>query len=641
MSTSRRTPTSATVAPIAWPDVARVPAYLAVFYALVLTAPFHGPTLALFVALALISVAVTVRPHPRARAWVAICVVSVTLLYGLLDAVGYHTYTALVLTVLFMLLCLWWRALPAPVSGARVGAITPVSGARVGAITPAPPRVGPALVGVVARGALSLLIVGLAGSVLASARVRDGVTLGTEILRFPVLLAFYLPPVAVVGLVLALCLPLGAFCVWAARSALTPRGAPVPALRRGVARRVGAVVGSLLLTLLAIVLAALLVVFMQPRMYLAAALADIRATAYFANRVDWGQVVPRGVARAQRGASARATYPVIATVLGSLGDRHSAFHDPASAVRFFAGTSADPGYVLDSGAGSSGDVGREGQVLFVYPGSAAARAGVKAGDHVTLERAGPTAATIRWRPARGTARTVTLAARPFDTQLGADGRRIGRVGYVRLFATYGTYATTTYAPTLQGLIRRLDATAACGWIVDLRLNNGGTTAPMIQGIGPILGDGGTLVGYVNRDGSLIDAYGYRDGRVLTGPGQSPQAFAHPYRLKRPDPPVAVLTAHPTASAAEGVLMAFLGRRDTRTFGEPTYGVPTTNGTVFLADTSFMLVMDGIGVDRRGHTHDAPIAPDETIANAGATFGAAADPVIRRAWAWLGSQAACR
>jgi len=131
---------------------------------------------------------------------------------------------------------------------------------------------------------------------------------------------------------------------------------------------------------------------------------------------------------------------------------------------------------------------------------------------------------------------VTLDARPFTTHLGADGHRIARLGYVRMFATYGTYATTAYAPKLQGLIRRLDAPAACGWIVDLRLNNGGTTAPMIQGIGPILGDGAKLVGYVNRDGTLIDAYGYRDGRVLTSPGQAPQAFAHPYRLKRPNPP---------------------------------------------------------------------------------------------------------
>ncbi len=88
-------------------------------------------------------------------------------------------------------------------------------------------------------------------------------------------------------------------------------------------------------------------------------------------------------------------------------------------------------------------------------------------------------------------------------------------------------------------------------------------------------------------------------------------------------------------------MAFLGRRGIRTFGESTYGVPTTNGLVFLADTFFMLVMDGVSVDRRGRPYDAPIAPDETIANDGDTLGAAADTVIRRAAAWLITQPACR
>jgi carboxyl-terminal processing protease len=162
---------------------------------------------------------------------------------------------------------------------------------------------------------------------------------------------------------------------------------------------------------------------------------------------------------------------------------------------------------------------------------------------------------------------------------------------------------------------------------------------MLTAVGPVLGEG-RAVGYRGRDGATA-WYGYRDGAFSVDDRRGPPAASRPARLRRPRPPVAVLTSRLTASAGEGVVMAFRGRPAVRSFGEPTAGVPTGNAQHRLPDGAELYLTEGVGVDRAGRTYEARIRPDQPVATDWTRDGTPADPVLRAATAWLDARCAGR
>jgi C-terminal processing protease CtpA/Prc len=188
-----------------------------------------------------------------------------------------------------------------------------------------------------------------------------------------------------------------------------------------------------------------------------------------------------------------------------------------------------------------------------------------------------------------------------------------------------------YAEAVQRAIRHLDAAGGRGWIVDLRRNGGGNLWPMLAGIGPVLGEG-PCGGFVGPDGHR-EAWGYAGGASHVA-GERECWVAAPYRLRRPAPPVAVLASGRTMSSGELTLLAFRGRPDTRTLGEPTFGVPTSNGSHEFADGSVLYLTEQLGADRTGRTYDGPIAPDDRVPIDWTRLDADDDPVALAAVAWL-------
>jgi hypothetical protein len=141
------------------------------------------------------------------------------------------------------------------------------------------------------------------------------------------------------------------------------------------------------------------------------------------------------------------------------------------------------------------------------------------------------------------------------------------VGYVRVQSFAGTPAQAAeYAQQLQDTIRALDRDGLRGWIVDLRGNMGGNMYPMLAGVGPLLGDG--VAGYFLNGDSAWAPYSYRDG-VSSYADMPLHQVSRVYRLRRPNPRVAVLTNGRVASAGEAVAVAFRARPDTRSFGTET------------------------------------------------------------------------
>ena len=192
-----------------------------------------------------------------------------------------------------------------------------------------------------------------------------------------------------------------------------------------------------------------------------------------------------------------------------------------------------------------------------------------------------------------------------------------------------------------------------GWIVDLREDSGGAIYPMLDVVAPLLGDGllSSQVGVDFRQevrlqrGVLTVA-----GQVVpkdiaadpaTGAPGIPDYVTHnDYIPHHPRPPVAVLTGEVTASAGEAVLVAFLGRPGTRTFGEKTAGLATGNIDILLGDGALLVVTITATEDRLGRRFDnAPIPPDVLVDfnQSEMTGDPADDPVIRAAGQWIREQ----
>lgn len=219
-----------------------------------------------------------------------------------------------------------------------------------------------------------------------------------------------------------------------------------------------------------------------------------------------------------------------------------------------------------------------------------------------------------------------------------EGRQIaGRFGYLRVPAVITIATGHRYTTTAAALISSVDRAGACGWVVDLRGNHGGSIWAMLVAVGPLLG-AGDIGAFVDADGKRM-VWAYHDGQALLdgiaqfhldGPGPT---------LRHPQPPVAVLTDGATASAAEGTVIAFRGRPKTRTFGAPTAGVPTGNKAEPLPDGALLVLTEVREADRTGHLYDGPIAPDAPIdlSRASATDP---DPVLSAATRWLRQQAEC-
>lgn len=242
--------------------------------------------------------------------------------------------------------------------------------------------------------------------------------------------------------------------------------------------------------------------------------------------------------------------------------------------------------------------------------------------------------------------------------------------------TYSGKNDTGRADSTQAVIRTLDQSGPCGWVLDLRLNPGGSWAAMLAGINPIFGDAPAsrtqtgFAGLVDRFNTRFYLY-VQGGRAgLFDPARNTtDEYARAttnYTLKRPNSPVAVLTGPLTASAAELITLGFRGGPvPARTFGEATYGLTTTPYGIYLQpDSGYLNITGGVMFDRTGQLYGSKLQPDQAVsgtrclpANQGGCplaaqlFGAAytrttptpdasTDATLQAASTWLRQQAAC-
>ncbi len=193
---------------------------------------------------------------------------------------------------------------------------------------------------------------------------------------------------------------------------------------------------------------------------------------------------------------------------------------------------------------------------------------------------------------------------------------------------------TAFADQAHRQLIEIDTAPLCGWIVDLRNNTGGNVWPMLAAIGPLAGEG-VINGHVGSSEMYSGETSYRNGVVqVNSVGESVERIAvsgQPFEPRDPDLPVAVLFSENTASAGEGVALAFVGRDLSRSFGSTTAGLTSANVPMPLEDGARLVFPVAYTTDRNGEVYKAGIEPDVVTS---------AEAALDAAKKWLLEQDAC-
>ena len=171
---------------------------------------------------------------------------------------------------------------------------------------------------------------------------------------------------------------------------------------------------------------------------------------------------------------------------------------------------------------------------------------------------------------------------------------------------------------------RLDSSARCGWVVDLRQNAGGNMWPMLNGLDPLLGPGpfGYFVGVEGRV-----AWARGENEISSGTGSEIDMGEPQYALANADAPVAILFGPRTSSTGEMVAIALTGREHSRSFGAKSANYTTAVRPFELSDGAILGVTSSKVAYRDGTMIEGALVPEVTV------DGDALDPAL----AWLGSE----
>lgn len=193
--------------------------------------------------------------------------------------------------------------------------------------------------------------------------------------------------------------------------------------------------------------------------------------------------------------------------------------------------------------------------------------------------------------------------------------------YVPGFGSTNSQVMNKFADTIQQLIRKLDTENEIkGWIVDLRRNSGGNMFPMIAGVGPLTGTG--ALGYFEGDRRY--AWRYEKNGVCKN-----VKVDYPYVLRAKNPKIAVLVGSMTASSGEMTAISFIGKKNTKLFGQPTGGYVTSNSSIGLSNGAMLILATSYVSDRNKKKYMTKVIPDVVVEKVNGS-----DKYLEKASEWL-------
>ena len=147
-----------------------------------------------------------------------------------------------------------------------------------------------------------------------------------------------------------------------------------------------------------------------------------------------------------------------------------------------------------------------------------------------------------------------------------------------------------------------------GWIIDLRFNTGGNSAPMLLALYDFLGNT-DIWGELDEKKKLVRKFKLSSGSYI----QKSQTIASikPNGKLLDKEKVALITGIFTGSSGEVTALAFKGRQNTIFIGENTAGYTTGNVTWPLPFDAFLALTTGYDSDRNGNYYPH-ISPDVVV-----------------------------
>ncbi|MEZ4774163.1 MAG: S41 family peptidase [Bacteroidia bacterium] len=210
-------------------------------------------------------------------------------------------------------------------------------------------------------------------------------------------------------------------------------------------------------------------------------------------------------------------------------------------------------------------------------------------------------------------------------------------GYIRIPGLIMGPADSLYAWQIRQTILDIQQkNKPKGWIIDLRLNGGGTMYPMLAGLCDFYGD--TKVGAFaekssgyNENWIIKDQNLYIDDRQMTD-----------YQLSKMDNylqldtvPVVVLISAATSSSGEITAISFKNRPKTFFIGEETSGYTTTVTWQPITENIVIQLTISFYADRLGNIYEGDsVIPDEYVEGGDNFYDLEKDVKILRAVEWL-------
>jgi len=189
----------------------------------------------------------------------------------------------------------------------------------------------------------------------------------------------------------------------------------------------------------------------------------------------------------------------------------------------------------------------------------------------------------------------------------------------------------SWSDSLRNIYDGLQNPNIKGWIIDLRGNNGGAMGPMITGLYPFFGDT-TIFTLKHRNGST-SIYKFLNGYFT----ETKNSFDYGLMTYKKGlfninkNKIAVLIDNKVGSSGEITAIALRGLTNTKFFGVPTGGVPTSTRSYTLSDKAFIGFVEGVHFDRNGKEYTSSINPDVFVKQNKESIK---DETIQKAKEWL-------
>ncbi len=187
------------------------------------------------------------------------------------------------------------------------------------------------------------------------------------------------------------------------------------------------------------------------------------------------------------------------------------------------------------------------------------------------------------------------------------------IGYLRIpgNSDFNAKKMDSIANNIVEEINKVNSNRIKGWIIDLRINTGGNMYPMIAGISDLIGNNEKIGGFITSANEADGDWFLKEGNIYIDTTQ----VLNRQKLKTPikkQIPVAVLISCYTASSGEMTAISFIGRKNTKLFGEESAGFTTTNQGFKINENSGLNLAVGYVTDRNGKIYTENIKPDTEI-----------------------------